>query len=194
MIVTPELIRKCTKGDRRSQNELYRITYPYLMSICLRYTHNSDRARENLNIGFFKILRYLGSYRIAEPFKPWVRKVMINSLIREYKKEKALTLNLVYVQDYLDSAKYTELNEIIGQINTQQMYEYVARLHPTARQVFNLFIVDGYQHKEIAAMLDISEGTSKWYLNQAREKLRDMINEGNSITDSQHPNAIRTHE
>lgn len=175
MHIEPELIAECIDGNRRSQNELYKLTYPYLMSICIRYTHNSDRAKETLNLGFFKIIKYLNTYRSSEPFKPWIRKVMINTLIKEYKKEKAHNLNLVYVEDYYDSEKYSEMNDIITKINTEQIYAFIAQLPSASRQVFNLYFIDGYKHREIAEMMDISEGTSKWHLNSAREKLKEMI-------------------
>lgn len=175
MTVKADLIKDCIKGNRKSQNELYKLTYHYLMSICIRYTHNSDRAKETLNIGFFKILKYLGTYRTEEPFKPWIRKVMINTLIREYKKEKANNLNLVYVEDYYDSEKYSELNYYMDKINSAQIYAFIALLPMASRQVFNLFFIDGYKHREIAEMMSISEGTSKWHLNSAREKLKEMI-------------------
>lgn len=175
MILEPQLIENCIKGNRAAQNELYKLTYRYLMSICIRYTHNSERAAETLNLGFFKILKYLNTYRVGEPFKPWIRKVMINTLIKEYKKEKSQKLNLVYVEDYYDSEKYSELNAIMDKINSEQIYRFIALLPAASRQVFNLYFIDGYKHREIAEMMDFSEGTSKWHLNSAREKLKEMI-------------------
>ena len=190
-----KLIKECIAGNRRSQNELYKITYPYLMSICMRYTHNTDRAKESLNLGFFKILKYLSSYRVTEPFKPWIRKIMINVLIREYQKEKANHLNLVYVEDYYDSEKYSEMNTIIDKINSQQILQFINSLPLVSRQVFNLYIVDGYKHSEIAEMMGFSEGTSKWYLNSAREKLKEMIlNSPNSSEKYYEPNNIKANE
>lgn len=195
MNIEPKLITECIDGNRKSQNELYKAIYPYLMSICIRYTHNSDRAKETLNLGFYRILKYLGAYRSDEPFKPWIRKVMINTLIREYKKEKAHNLNLVYVEDYHDSEKYSEMNAIINKIDSEQIRRFIALLPPVSRQVFNLYIVDGYKHREIAEMLEFSEGTSKWHLNAAREKLKDMIlNSGGSIESSYKPRTLNIHE
>jgi len=169
------LITDCIKGKRLAQNELYKLVYNYLMSICIRYTRNETSANEVLNIGFFKILHYLKNYRTDEPFKPWIRRIMINELIKQYHAEKKNNLNLVYVEDYFDSEKYSELNSIIDKINSDQIYDYIMQLPLTCREVFNLYIIDGFKHKEIAAMLNISEGTSKWYLNSAREKLKELI-------------------
>lgn len=175
MTIDQKLISDCVDGNRKAQNELYKLVYPYLMSICIRYTRNNDKARENLNIGFFRTLKYLSTYQISQPFKPWLRTVMINSLMKEYKKEKTHRLNLIYVEDYEDSEKYSEMNTIMQKINSEQIYRFIEMLSPATASVFNLYIVDGYKHREIAEMMDFSESTSKWHLNSAREKLKEMI-------------------
>jgi RNA polymerase sigma factor (sigma-70 family) len=145
------------------------------MSICLRYTRNADKAKEVLNMGFYKILNNLGKYNTDAPFKPWIRKVMINTLINEYKKEKTHHDNILYVEEYYETDKYSEINVALTKINADQIYGFIAKLPPASQQVFNLYFIDGFKHKEIAEMLDISEGTSKWHLNSAREKLKEMI-------------------
>jgi RNA polymerase sigma factor (sigma-70 family) len=175
MNIDPQLIKDCIDGDRKSQSALHKLTYSYLMSICLRYTGNADRAKEHLNIGFFRILKYLQSYKQDQPFKPWIRRIMINTLIREYNKEKAANLNLVYVEAYHDNEDHSELNSFVGKIDAEQVVQLISQLPPMSRQVFNLFFVDGYKHREIAEMLNISDGTSKWHLNSAREKLKEML-------------------
>ena len=195
MNIDQKLINECIDGNRKSQNELYKLTYPYLMSICIRYTRNSDRAKETFNLGFYRILKYLKTYKAVEPFKPWIRMVMINTLIKEYKKEKEHNLNLVYVEDYHDSEKYSEMNTIIEKINSEQLYRFIAQLPSASRQVFNLYIVDGFKHREIAEMLDFSEGTSKWHLNSAREKLKEMIlNADGKINAPDKPKTFNVHE
>lgn len=151
------------------------ICYSYLMSICLRYTRNPDRAAEVLNMGFLRILNNLEKYRAEVPFKAWIRRIMINTLINEYKKEKRHNETVLYVEDLYENDKYSELNEAIPKLNADQIYELIAMLPAASQKVFNLYFVDGYKHKEIAEMLDISEGTSKWHLNAAREMLKKMI-------------------
>src|SRR5687767_9544623 len=98
MDIQQKLITACINGERKAEYELYKVTYSYLMSICIRYTRNQDRAKEVLNIGFLKILSNLGKYNSEIPFKPWIRKVMINTLINEYKKEKVHYSNMQYVE------------------------------------------------------------------------------------------------
>lgn len=188
------LISDCIKGKRLAQNELYQLVYNYLMSICIRYTRNQTSANEVLNIGFFKILNYLKNYKEDEPFKPWIRKIMINELIKQYHAEKKNSLNLVYVEDYFDHEQYSELNSIIDKINSDQIFEYLAQLPFTCREVFNLYIIDGYKHKEIAEMLAISEGTSKWYLNAAREKLKELILKKNETSTLNQTRIVNSNE
>ncbi len=175
MDIRQELIDDCIKGDRKAEYLLFKVTYSYLMSICIRYTRNQDKAKEILNTGFFKILTNLSSYRPEVPFKPWARKIMINTLINEYKKEKAHSLNVKYVEDYHDDFNYSDVNAALTKINAAQIYAFIAQLPPASQQVFNLYFIDGYKHREIAELLNITEGTSKWHLNSAREKLKQML-------------------
>ena len=175
MDIQQKLIEACIRGERKAQFDLYKAAYSYLMSICVRYTRNPDRAKEVLNIGFLKILNNLNKYNQEIPFKPWIRKVMINTLINEYKKEKAHTANVEYIEGYHESDNYSEINEAITKINVDQIYVFISKLPPASQHVFNLYYVEGYKHKEISTMLNISEGTSKWHLNSAREKLKEML-------------------
>lgn len=145
------------------------------MSICIRYTRNQDKAKEVLNLGFYKILTSLNKYDQQSPIKPWIRKIMINTLINEFKKEKLHHQNVMYVDTYFEEESYSELNECISRSNAQELYNIIAQLAPASRHVFNLYFIDGYKHKEIADMLGITEGTSKWHLNSAREKLKELL-------------------
>jgi RNA polymerase sigma factor (sigma-70 family) len=175
MDIQPELITACIRGERKAEYDLYKVTYSYLMSICVRYTRNPEKAKEVLNMGFLKILTNLTKYRPEVPFKPWIRKVMINTLINEYKKEKIHYGNVQYVEGYHESESYTEVNQAVTKIDAEQIYAFIAKLPPASQQVFNLYFIDGFKHKEIAELLHITEGTSKWHLNSAREKLKEML-------------------
>ncbi|MCC6371797.1 MAG: sigma-70 family RNA polymerase sigma factor [Bacteroidia bacterium] len=177
MDIQQKLIELCIKGERRAEYELFKATYSYLISICLRYTRNEEKAKEILNIGFYKILTNLKKYNPEIPFKPWARRVMINTLINEYKKEKIHYQNVHYVDDYIETEKHSEINEALPRLDADRLYQFIAQLPPASQQVFNLYFIDGYKHREIAEMLNISEGTSKWHLNWAREKLKEMLNE-----------------
>ena len=175
MDIQQKLINDCIGRDRKAEYELYRVTFGYLMSICIRYTRNEDRAKEVLNMGFLRILTNLDKYRPEVPFKAWIRRVMINTLINEYKKEKNHHANLRYVEEYYETDGQAEMNDAMKKIDADQIYKFIAELPAASQQVFNLYYVDGYKHREIAEMLEISEGTSKWHLNSAREKLKELL-------------------
>ncbi|MCU0359798.1 MAG: RNA polymerase sigma factor [Bacteroidia bacterium] len=175
MEVHPKLIALCIRQDRKAEYELYRLSYSYLMSICLRYSKDRDSASESLNMGYMKILTKLKTYKPEVPFKAWMRRIMINTLIDQYRKNRRESERVKYVDHYFDSSSFSEANEAIGRIDVQQIYELINKLPEASRNVFNLFVIDGFSHKEIAEMLDISEGTSKWHLNAARQKLKEEI-------------------
>ena len=175
MEIPQELIERCMKGDRKAENELFRVLYSFLMSICRRYIRQDEKAREVLNIGFCRILINIKKYQPIAPFQYWARKIMVNALINEHKKEKLHYGNHNYVETYNDDEKYAQINQAIERFDVNRVTMYIDKLPAASRQVFNLFIVDGYSHKEIAQLLGISEGTSKWHLNASREKLKEML-------------------
>lgn len=175
MDIQQKLINDCICRDRKAEYELYRLTYPYLMSICIRYTRNKDKATEVLNLGFLRILTQLEKYRTEVPFKAWIRRVMINTLINEFKKEKVHYGHMEYVEEYYDNGQHASLNDAVRKIDAEEIYGFIASLPAASQQVFNLYYIDGYKHKEIAGMLNITEGTSKWHLNAAREKLKELL-------------------
>ena len=179
MEIHPDLIERCTNGDRRAENELYKNLYGFLMSICRRYIKQEEKARELLNIGFSKVLINIGKYKPVAPFQYWARRIMINVLINENKKEKLHYGNYMYVETLHEDQHYSDINAAIETFNIAHIARMIEKLPPASRQVFNLFIVDGYSHQEISGMLGISEGTSKWHLNAAREKLKTILSEKN---------------
>ncbi len=177
MEIHQELIDRCLKGDRKAENELYKSLYSFLMSICRRYIRQDEKAREMLNIGFCRLLMNIDKYQPIAPFQYWARRIMVNVLINEHKKDKVHYGNHNYVESYNDDEKYSEINKAIETFNLSRIAQCIEKLPAASRKVFNLFIIDGYSHKEIAALLGISEGTSKWHLNASREKLKEMLTE-----------------
>jgi RNA polymerase sigma factor (sigma-70 family) len=179
MNIQPELIALCIKQDRKAEYELYRLAYSYLMSICMRYSRDKDTASEILNMGYLKILRNLGSYKPEIPFKAWIRRIMVNTLIDEYRKNKREKEKVTYVEEYYDNVDFSDVNDALSRISCKQIFQHVNTLPEATKKVFNLFVIDGYSHREIADLLGISEGTSKWHLNAARQKLKELI--GNNV-------------
>lgn len=145
------------------------------MSICVRYTSSYEEAQEALNTGFLKILNNLDKYRSNIPFKAWIRKVLINVLIDQYRRDKRHKETVELKPDYATSPDLTSLNAAIAKMDVEAIHKLILELPPVSQKVFNLYVIDGFEHKEIAAMLGISEGTSKWHLHHSREQLKEMF-------------------
>lgn len=175
MNIQPQLIALCIKQDRKAEYELYKLTYSYLMSICLRYSKDKDTASESLNMGYLKILKNISHYKPEIPFKVWIRRIMVNTLIDEYRKNKREREKVVYVEEYFDSSNFSDVNDVMSKFSCEQIYAEIDKLPEATKKVFNLFVIDGYSHKDISVMLEISEGTSKWHLNAARQRLKEQI-------------------
>ena len=141
----------------------------------MRYSKDKDSASESLNTGFLKILKNLNTYKPNIPFKSWIRRVMVNTLIDEYRKNKREREKITYVGEYFDTSDFSEVNEALSRLNYQQLLAQINLLPEATKKPFNLFAIDGYSHKEISEMLMISEGTSKWHVNAARQKLKEYI-------------------
>ncbi len=175
MNIEVELITACINREQRAEYELYERTHNYLMSICLRYTHSREEAREMFNIGFFRILNNLKKYQLDTSFKSWINKVMVNVLIDEYRKEKKHHANIKYVENYDNLEENTEVNTALLKMDIEQINSLIIKLPPVSQKVFNMYVIDGFSHKEISDMLGMSEGTSRWHLNFSKQQLKDMI-------------------
>ena len=175
MNIEIDLITACIRKERKAQYELYKLVFRYLMSICIRYTHSYEEASEALNTGFLKILNNMEKYRADVPFKAWIRKVMINVLVDEYRKKKKEKENNKVALDHIDQTTLVDINDAITKMDAERIHRLIMELPPVGQKVFNLFVIDGFEHKEIANMLGISEGTSKWHLHNSREQLKEKL-------------------
>ena len=171
------LLKDCIRKDRRAQYKLYKASYGFLVSICMRYTPNRDDADALLNLGFLKILNNLEKRRVEVPFPLWMKRIMINTIIDEYRKNKK-EKEQVRITDFSENpVEYDDelINDYIRKTDPEYILQLIRELPPVSGRVFNLFAVDGFTHKEIASMLTMSEGTSKWHVNFARNKLRERL-------------------
>ncbi|MEZ4828584.1 MAG: RNA polymerase sigma factor [Bacteroidia bacterium] len=166
-----ELIAGCRKGRRESQEALYRKLYNYAMSICLRYSRDREEAKEIANDGFVKVFSRMDKYSDDLSFMGWVRRIMINSAIDFYRRNEKHyhSLDIVY-------ANHISVNEAaINELSAEEIMSLVQQLAPSYRMVFNLYVMEGFKHEEIAQKLNISVGTSKSNLAKARVKLQMML-------------------
>jgi RNA polymerase sigma-70 factor (ECF subfamily) len=177
MNLEPALIEACIRSDRRAQSELYNRCYGVLMGICMRYLKDEQEAMAMVNQGFLKILNSLDKRKPEAPLEAWMRRIMINTVIDEFRRQRRRLETITY-EDFTDSTSheaYVEFNEADRRLDAAAIEAMVQRLPEVSRQVFNLYAIDGYHHKEIAALLGMSVGTSKWHVSFARKQLRQMF-------------------
>lgn len=166
------IIKGCRKRRRKSQKKLYKMFYAYGMSITLRYAESRDEAAEILNDAFMKVFTNIKSYDSERPFKPWLRRIIINTAINHYHRNKDY-----HQMDDVDIAGQNLSREehVISGISYDEIIDMVQQLTPAYRTVFNLYVIEGFKHKEIAEMLDIAEGTSKSNLSKAKKNLQAIL-------------------
>ncbi len=182
MDITRHMIQDCVEGKRSAQFDLYKLCYPFLKGICRRYSKDDYDIGSLLNMGFFKVLKGLQHYSHDQPFEPWCRKIMINHIIDEFRASKKW-LNLTDIEEHVEDENiFINCNEMDEIFNAESLLIIIRRLPEPILTAFNMFALDGYSHEEIARVLQCSPGTSKWYVNQARKKLKEMLAEENDYS------------
>ena len=172
-----DLLAGCLRNQRQSQELLYRQFYGYAMSICLRYVPTREGALEVLNDGFLKVLTRLDQYDSTQPFKGWLRRILINTAVDHYRQEVRH-----HHHEDVEQAERTIVSEsadAFSQLAHEDLLALIQRLSPAYRLVFNLYVIDGFTHEEIAGQLGISVGASKSNLARARENLRLLLKQIN---------------
>ncbi|MDB5263798.1 MAG: polymerase sigma 70 [Adhaeribacter sp.] len=165
------LIQGCIEEERKSQKELYQLFYGYAMSVCLRYSQTPEEATEVLNDGFLKIFLKVKMYNPAMSFKGWLRRIMINTALDNYRHN----LKHYYAQDVTELERETSAEGVEDKLGYEDLIRLVQELSPAYRTVFNLYVIDGFTHEEIATMLSVSVGTSKSNLSKARAHLQARL-------------------
>ncbi len=166
------LLYACKQGKQSAQKELYRRYFAYGMTVCLHYTNRQEEAEEVLNDAFFKVFKKIATFNPAYPFKSWLRKIIVNSAIDYHRKYHNLEIqdNIIPITE----ATIT-FNQGERQLSMDDVLKIVQVLSPGYRLVFILYVVEGLSHKEIAAKLGISVGTSRSNYSKARAKLQKII-------------------
>lgn len=164
-----ELIDKCKKGDRKAQEQLYRKYSNILFGICLKYSRNKREAEDNLHDGFITIYEKIGQYESRGSFEGWIKRITINTILQKYRKEEYLKVVTENVEEEVD------IDTAFADIELQTLLKYIQELPNKYRMTFNLYVLDGYSHKEISNFLGTSIGTSKSNLARARKILKEKI-------------------
>ena len=178
MDITPEFLEKCAKDDRKSVQYLYEHCFEVLMPVCNRYHVNQEDAHSSFNLGFIKILNGLKKINKDLNFGGWSKRIMVNTLIDEYRKSKTYGSKVVGREtdhEHDVQSKTSNTNDAESSLGYENILMLIKELPELSATVFNLYVIEGYAHKEIAEMLDMSEGTSKWHLSTARKSLREKL-------------------
>lgn len=170
----PALLEGCRRNDRACQEKLYRRYAGTMMDTLRRYTSDRDTALHILNNGFLKAFQKIEQYAHHGSFEGWLRKIMTNTVAEHFRNNRHNPKVIIT----------SELPEQIAKYDGHQPLEYkdllalLQRLPPATRMVINLFLIEGYTHKEIADMTGISIGTSKWHVAEGKKLLQRMLPNG----------------
>ena len=177
MTADQRIIEGCIAGKRRAQSQLYEKYSPGMLGVCLRYCRNFEDAEDVLQEGFIKVFHNLHTFRSESTIGAWIKRIMINTAITHNKKlagHGADNLNILE-SGSIDIPDNDEDPATYMQIEPEILLKYVQELPHGYRTVLNLFIFEGYSHKEISGMLNISESTSKTQLFKARIYLKNRL-------------------
>lgn len=164
-----ELINDCKNNNRKAQEQLYRLYSGKLFAVCLKYSRNYVEAQDNLQDGFLIIFQKIGQYSFKGSFDGWLKRVMINNVLQQYRQQTLLSLANE------DVAEDCEVELDDDDISLDYLLKIIQELPDRYRLVFNLYVIDGFSHAEIAEMLNINIGTSKSNLARGRMILKDKI-------------------
>jgi len=168
-----KIIEGCVSGNQRAQEKLYKLFAPKMFGVCLRYAKDYTEAEDILQEGFVKVFTHIKKFRQEGSFEGWVRRIMVNVSLEKYRKQ-----HLVYpVEDVGIYEKEYHSGEILEKISAGELIELIRQLPPRYRMVFNLYVMEGLNHKEISEEMKISAGTSKSNLARAREILKHKVND-----------------
>mgnify|MGYP000976591201 FL=1 len=163
------LIKQCADNDRKAQKEIYQLFAGKLFSICLKYSKNKQEAQDNFQDGFVTIFDKIGQFNFKGSFEGWIKRVMVNTILLKYRKKTVLSI----VTEEIPDEVVVDIDD--DEISLDYLLNLIQELPERYRMVFNLYVLDGHSHKEIAKMLQIAEGTSKSNLARARGILKQKI-------------------
>ena len=175
-MILEQLIHECTKNNTKAQEQLYHLLAPKLFAVCLKYSRSYEEAQDNLQEAILLIFEKIGQYKNSGSFEGWAKRVVINYVLQQYRNQKVFEIVSEKIPD-TDDVEIEDEN-----ISIEFLTKIIQELPDRYRLVFNLYVMDGYSHKEIAEILDINIGTSKSNLARAKAILKDKIESNNNYS------------
>ena len=168
-------VHDCRQGNTRAQHKLFKYFYGSVMNVCMRYAGSTDEAADMLNEGFLKVFSNLDRYENSGSFEAWLKRVVCNAAL-DYRRRYDKKVELVDIDEVQDShLSDFNVNDAISNISSNEIVGLIQQLPPVTRMVFNMFVFEGFSHREIAQQLNISESTSAWHVNNARYRLKEAL-------------------
>lgn len=165
------LLEGCKRGERKAQEYLYKALSSKMMAVCMRYAKDDCEAEDMLQMGFVKVFNKVSEFRSEGSFEGWIRRIMVNTAIETYRKNMR-SMKVVDIDEVYDQPQSTfDMN----QLETKDLMKLVQELSSGYRMVFNMYVIEGYSHREIGETLGISEGASKSQLSRARTILKGKL-------------------
>jgi RNA polymerase sigma factor (sigma-70 family) len=165
-----QLINDCKKNDAKAQEHIYKLFAPKFFGVCLKYSTNYAEAEDNMQDGFILIFKKIEQFNFKGSFEGWAKRVMINNALQKYRTQVRF---LEVVNDNLTAEEIPDIDD--EDVSLDYLMQIIQELPDRYRMVFNLYVLDGYSHKEIAEMLEITTGTTKSNLARARMILKEKI-------------------
>lgn len=170
-----ELVNKCLSGDKSGYRELYELYSKAMYNICCRIVNDEDDAHDVLQEGFISAFKNIDSFKAESTFGAWLKKIMINKSISFIKKKRLLFESLNEDTEVAENGEGTESENVDFELNIKKIQRGIELLPDGYRAVLSLYLIEGYDHSEIAEILGISESTSKSQFNRSKKKLREII-------------------
>lgn len=167
-----EIVAGCAANSRYYQEILYRKYFPVMLKMCMRYTEDRDVALEIINNGFLKVFQKIDTFTFSGSLEGWIRRVVFHCLSDYFRQNNSRKFDFLE----LDGRDAPTRSSALSDLYLEDILNLVDRLPDVSQRVFRLYAIEGYTHAEIGELLNMSEGTSKWYLSIARKELKEMIN------------------
>jgi len=167
-----ELLEACVKQDRRAQRALYELYSPQMLTLCIRYIGDRERAKDIMHDGFITVFEKLGSYNASGSFEGWLRRIFVNTALMSLRKGDVLK----YSEELSGIEREITVDDtVLGNISSKELIRLISSMPVGFRTVFNMYAIEGYSHREIAREMKISEGSSRSQLSRARCWLQERI-------------------
>lgn len=176
-----EWVHACREGNARAQRRLFKHFYSSVKAVCMRYAGSSDEAEDMLGDGFLKVFSNLDKYEDSGSFEAWMMRVVRNAAL-DYRRKYDRKADFVDIDEVAETQLTDHhLNDAVSKMSSQELVSLIQQLPPVTRTVFNLFVFEGFSHKEISQQLNITENTSAWHVNNARTRLKNAIIQSDNV-------------